>query len=116
MAVWLSMVLEEVGAQWSHAQRAQKVIRVVFFAQSIHEGTRDGARAVRANRHPLLLQKVGLAVRQSLVCAKSWSHRFAACLACETRAVLVEESAESRNSGSINQLFARATVLRAGRA
>lgn len=62
MTVGLSVVFQEVGAKWFHAERANEMIRVVLLAESGHQRARDGASAVSTNGNALLFQKVHFTV------------------------------------------------------
>jgi len=88
---------------------------VVLLAKCAHEGTRDGACAVGANRYALLLQEVHFAVRETFVVAKTRADGLGARLAGKTGALLVEEAAERGDGLAFDQLVARPAELRRGR-
>lgn len=112
MTVGLSIVLKEVGTEDLSAKRADEVIRMVLLAKSVHEGTRDGRRAVATDWNTLLLQEVNLAVGQSVVIAESRADRLSARLAGKARAFLVEEASERGNGLTLNNFLAGAAHLR----
>lgn len=111
VAVRLAIVLQEVGTENFGAEGANKVIRMVLFADSIHEGARDGGIAASADGHAFLLQKVNFTVRQTFVIAESRTNRLAASLTGEAGSLLVEETSKRRNSRAFNNLLAGAADL-----